>query len=236
MIITRDLKKVYGSHTALHGLNLSVGAGEIVCLLGANGAGKTTTINLILGFLPPTSGHVSVDGIDVATEPARARTRLAYVPENVMLYRHLSGIENLELFARLSRGARTKRDELMALLESVGMSAMAALKRSGTYSKGMRQKVGMAVALARGVPAMVLDEPLSGLDPLAANEVSASIRGLSTRGIAVLMATHDIFRAKDTGHRVGIMRDGRLLRELDTASVDHQALEHLYLSTMGRAA
>lgn len=236
MIIARDLEKVYGAHTALHGLNLSVGAGEIVCLLGANGAGKTTTINLILGFLPPTSGSVSVDGIDVGREPARARTRLAYVPENVMLYRHLTGLENLELFARLSRRARTHRDELMALLESVGLSATAAQRRSGAYSKGMRQRVGMAVALARGVPAMVLDEPLSGLDPLAANEVSASIRALSARGIAVLMATHDIYRAKDTGHRIGIMRDGRLLRELDTASVDHQSLENLYLETMGRAA
>ncbi|MBC7794489.1 MAG: ABC transporter ATP-binding protein, partial [Clostridia bacterium] len=200
------------------------------------GAGKTTTINLFLGFVPPTSGHLSVDGIDVLREPARARTRVAYVPENVMLYSHLSGLENLEFFARLSLRAKTSRDELLVLLESVGMSRDAAFHRSGTYSKGMRQKVGMAVALARNVPVMLLDEPLSGLDPLAANEVSHAIRGLSARGIAVLMATHDIFRAKDTGHRIGIMRGGRLVRELETRSIEHLALEKLYLEIMVDAA
>lgn len=211
-------------------------AGEIVCLLGANGAGKTTTINLFLGFTQPTSGSVSVDGVDVQRAPAEARARLAYVPETVMLYKHLSGFENLELFARLSLENPPSRRDLLAMLERVGLPSHAMHRPAGGYSKGMRQKVGIAIALTRRARALLLDEPLSGLDPVAANQLSGTIRDLASEGMAVLMATHDIFRAKDTGHRVGIMRRGRLVQDLHTHALAHQALEKLYLATMGSDA
>lgn len=236
MIETRDLTKYYGEFRALNALNLTVKTGEIVCLLGANGAGKTTTINLLLGFTQPTSGTALVCGVDVGRMPAEARKHIAYVPETVMLYRHLTGLENLAFFAELSGASDVSRPTLLEALQRVGLSAEAADRRSGGYSKGMRQKVGVAIALARGARVLLLDEPLSGLDPLAASELSSLVRGLGDEGMSVLMTTHDIFRAKDTGHRVGIMRDGVMVKQLATRDVDHMDLERLYLTTMGAAA
>ncbi len=236
MIEALGLTKSYGERRALDALTLKIDAGEIFCLLGANGAGKTTTINLLLGFSAPTSGTARVCGVDVTHAPAEARRHIAYVPETVMLYRHLSGLENLEFFAKLSRTGATDRRSLAASLKRVGLSAAAADQRASSYSKGMRQKVGVAVALARKARVLILDEPLSGLDPLAANELSRLIRELGESGMAVLMATHDIFRAKETGHRVGIMREGKLVRELATQDIEHQDLDRIYLTTMGAAA
>lgn len=236
MLSARDLTKRYGDVHALKGLNLEVAAGEVVCLLGANGAGKTTTISLFLGFSRPTSGIASVNGIDVAHHPAKARAHLAYVPESVMLYRHLTGAENLAFFMQLAGHPKPSRALLLESLESAGLSRAAAERRSSEYSKGMRQKVGVAIALARNAKALLLDEPLSGLDPVAASELTQVVRSLGDRGMAVLMVTHDIFRAKDAAHRIGIMRDGELVRTVDAREVAHDALEKLYLVTMGAAA
>ncbi|CAK9039504.1 Probable ABC transporter ATP-binding protein NosF [Durusdinium trenchii] len=172
--------------------------GEIVCLLGANGAGKTTTINLFLGFLEPSSGGAFVNGLNVGQAPLETKKHLAYIPEQVALYPQLSGMENLDYFLRLS-GIRKSRIQLISILKEAGLDEKATSRRASSYSKGMRQKVGIAIALAKNAKALLLDEPLSGLDPSAANALCVSLRRLRDEGRAILMATHDVFRAKEVG-------------------------------------
>lgn len=231
MLNARGLTKRFGAKTALEGLDLVVGAGEIVCLLGANGAGKTTTINLFMGFLEPTSGSATVDGIEVKASPIEARRRIAYIPENVALYPALTGLENLDYFARLT-GAKPTRSQLLGALQGAGLSEEDARRRVSSYSKGMRQKVGVAIALAKNASALLLDEPLSGLDPSAANALTKLLSGLKEGGRAVLMATHDVFRAKEIGTRVGIMKAGRLIDLIEPQSLDARELERIYLAHM----
>ncbi len=232
MLEAIDLKKVYGDHEALKGLNLRVNEGDIYCLLGANGAGKTTTINLFLNFVEPTSGTARVNGIDVVTNPLETKRYLAYIPEQVMLYGNLSGLENLEYFARLGGHDEYSAADYRGFLDRVGLQPDAASRRVRTYSKGMRQKVGVAVALAKQAKALLLDEPTSGLDPKASNEFSELLVQLKNDGAAILMATHDLFRAKETGSRIGIMKGGALVRELSTDEVSHADVERIYLEHM----
>lgn len=229
-LIARALTRRYGEVTALDALDLEVHAGELYCLLGANGAGKTTTINLFLGFLAPSSGVALVCGRPITPEEPEGRRQVAYIPETVMLYRNLTGVENLEYFTALGTGSAPSRDAMMQLLAEVGLSADQARQRVGGYSKGMRQKVGIAVAMAREARVLLLDEPTSGLDPRASNEFSGLLATLRARGAAILMATHDLFRAKESGTRVGIMKQGRLVAQLDTEAVGHADLEQLYLA------
>ncbi len=231
LLRARELTKVFRSNPALTGLNLTVSAGEIVCLLGANGAGKTTTINLFLGFLAPTSGAAFVDGTEVGADLRRVRGKLGYVPEQVSLYPALTGLENLDYFVKLG-GGRGDEKRLRGLLDEVGLDRGAAEQRVGGYSKGMRQKVGLAIALAKGAKALLLDEPLSGLDPSAANEFCHLLRRLADDGAAVLMATHDLFRARELADRIGIMKSGKLVEELSPESLDQAALEQIYLRHM----
>lgn len=232
MLEAIDLRKCYGDHEALRGLNLKVNGGDIYCLLGANGAGKTTTINLFLNFVDPTSGVARVNGIDVTQNPLETKRYLAYIPEQVMLYGNLTGLENLEYFARLGGHAEYTAADYRAFLDRVGLQAGAAGLRVRTYSKGMRQKVGVAIALAKQAQALLLDEPTSGLDPKASNEFSALLLQLRNDGAAILMATHDLFRAKETGNRIGIMKAGQLVRELSTDEVSHADVERIYLDHM----
>lgn len=231
MLEARQLVKHYGRHAALAGVSLTVAPGEIYCLLGANGAGKTTTINLFLNFISATSGDAFVNGINVADDPLGSKERLAYIPEQVMLYGPLSGLENLQYFSSLGGRALTD-DEGGVLLQQAGLAAEAADKPVGEYSKGMRQKVGVAIALAKRATALLLDEPTSGLDPKASNEFSALLEQLRAGGAAILMTSHDLFRAKESGSRIGIMREGKLLNELDSAEVSHRDLERIYLDLM----
>jgi ABC-2 type transport system ATP-binding protein len=232
MLEAINLRKIYGDHEALQGLNLKVNAGDIYCLLGANGAGKTTTINLFLNFVEPTSGTARVNGVDVTQSPLETKRYLAYIPEQVMLYGNLTAIENLEYFARLGGHAGYSAADYRSFLDRVGLQANAANLRVRTYSKGMRQKVGVAIALARQAKALLLDEPTSGLDPRASNEFSALLLQLRNDGAAILMATHDLFRAKETGNRIGIMKSGRLVQELSTDDVSHADVERIYLEHM----
>lgn len=232
MLEAINLTRSWNGHQALAGVSLAVAPGEIYCLLGANGAGKTTTINCFLGFVRPDGGKALVGGVDVTTDPQAARQRIAYIPETVMLYANLTGIENLEYFSALAGRTDLSRDRLATLLTEVGLDPGAADRRVGTYSKGMRQKVGVAMALAREAKALLLDEPTSGLDPQASNEFSALLRRLAGDGVAILMATHDLFRAREVGTRVGIMKRGRLVAEHSTESLGHADLEQLYLEQM----
>lgn len=231
-LVAKALTKRYGDVLALDNLDLAIGAGEVYCLLGANGAGKTTTISLFLNFVPPTSGEALVCDIDVTRDPLGAKQRIAYIPETVMLYRHLTALENLEYFAGLAVREPLDRDRLIAHLREVGLRDDQVHQRVGGFSKGMRQKVGIAMAITRQADVLLLDEPTSGLDPKASNEFSELIGQLRARGAAVLMATHDLFRAKESGTRVGIMKRGRLVAEFSTAEIGHADLEQLYLTHM----
>ncbi|MEM9533037.1 MAG: ATP-binding cassette domain-containing protein [Pseudomonadota bacterium] len=231
MLKASRLSKHFGATVALHELDLEVDRGEVLCLLGANGAGKTTTINLFLGFLDPTSGEARVDGLSVVEAPLETKAHLAYIPEQVALYPQLSGLENLEFFDRFA-GHKHSREALLDFLRSAGLPAEDALRRSATYSKGMRQKVGIAIALAKNAEALLLDEPLSGLDPAAANSFCSQLKKMRDEGRAVLMATHDIFRAKEVGSRIGIMKAGRLVDLLEASSLAATEIEQIYLAHM----
>jgi ABC-2 type transport system ATP-binding protein len=236
MLHAKDLTKKFSDQTALDALNLDVKRGDVFCLLGANGAGKTTTINLFLNFIAPSSGSASVNGIDVTQQPLESKKHLAYIPETVMLYGNLTGIENLSYFSTLS-GFSYSDAELLGFLVEAGLEKTAAEKRVSNYSKGMRQKVGIALALAKKASALLLDEPTSGLDPKASNEFSELLKKLSSpkgtsQGAAILMATHDLFRAKESGTHIGIMKHGKLLATMNTADISHTDLEKLYLDYM----
>ncbi len=228
MITANGLSKQYKNTIALHHLHLHIEAGSIYALLGANGAGKSTTINLFMGFIEPTAGEAFIGGKLVKAGGADTKSLLSYIPENVMLYPHLTGLQNLGFFSGLN-GRRYTDGELSDFLNRAGLQATAHRQKVGTYSKGMRQKVGIALALAKRAKALFLDEPTSGLDPLASNEFSGLLHTLKGEGVAVLMVTHDLFRAKETADRIGIMKEGRLRTEVAADSLSATALEELYV-------
>lgn len=231
MLQAIQLTKQYQQHTALDQLNLQVGKGEIFCLLGQNGAGKTTTINLFLGFLEATSGQVLINGAQVVPGSAGTRKWIAYIPEIVMLYGQLTGIENLRYFSKLA-GFNYDDKALTAFLLKSGLQQEAHRKRVQAYSKGMRQKVGIAIALAKNAAAIFMDEPTSGLDPHATEEFTAIVKEMSSEGKTIFMATHDIFNAVNLGGTIGIMRNGKLVHVLHAGSVSAMELQQLYLETI----
>ncbi len=229
LLEARQLVVNYKNHRAIDTLDLSVPAGCVYALLGGNGAGKTSTINTFLGFNRPTDGNVFIDGESPDQNPTMVRAKVAYLPENVALYEYMSGLENLRFFCTLAN-IRLSRQHAHDLLVNTGLQTDAHERRVSTYSKGMRQKVGLAIASAKQAKVMLLDEPTSGLDPSAANDFAQRIRAAADLGMAVLMATHDLFNAKQVADRIGIMKAGRLVEEFDAHTVAHDELEHKYLA------
>lgn len=226
----KNLHKTFGEKVALNDLNFKIQQGEIYCLLGQNGAGKTTTINLFLGLLKPDSGQALVNSIPVSDQENLSES-LAYIPEVVQLYGDLSGIENLDFFSRLAGQIYTK-SKLEAFLTQANLREDAHHQRLSKYSKGMRQKVGIAIALAKHASFILMDEPTSGLDPKATEEFSKICKGLSETGTGVFMATHDIFNAVNIGSRIGIMKEGAIVYESNTEDITAQELQELYLKTI----
>ena len=220
---------------ALDHLNLDVRAGEIYCLLGANGAGKTTTINLFLGFIPPTEGSCLINGIDISKDPLEAKKYVSFVSENVMLYGNFTARQNLDFFARLGGMTALTKDDYYRAMRRVSLQEKAFDQRVKNFSKGMRQKLGIAIAIVKDAPAVLLDEPTSGLDPKAAAEFLDIMAELRTEGKAVLMSTHDIFRAKEIGDRVGIMKEGRLVMERNRGELQNEDLNRIYIDYMESA-
>jgi ABC-2 type transport system ATP-binding protein len=234
MLCAKGLTKDHGANRALEDVSFTVRPGEIFSLLGANGAGKSTTIKLFLGFLKPTSGSVEVDGLDPQRDPRGVRRRLLYIPETVALYEELTGYENLDYFARLAGVEDRSQARLRECLAAAGLAADVFGRRVGQYSKGMRQKVGVAVAIIKEAKALLLDEPTSGLDPEASAEFHDLLVRQRDRGAAILMATHDLFRAREVATTIGLMQAGRLRRTLDASQITPNDLESLYLEEMGR--
>lgn len=231
MIALKDVSKKYKANNALEHLNLKVNSGEIYALLGANGAGKTTTINLLLGFLEPSSGEVSLDGIAPYSNKKAISNRVAYIPENVSLYPYLSGQENLDYFCSLA-GIKKAKDKQKAILSKCGLQQEFHDKRVSEYSKGMRQKVGIAIAYAKEAKVLLLDEPASGLDPSASNELTTLLKQLAGEGASILMASHDLFRVRETADRIGILKQGALVEELNAKEISANNLEEMYLQYM----
>jgi ABC-2 type transport system ATP-binding protein len=213
---------------ALDAFSIVVPDGHLVALLGANGAGKSTTMRCFLDFTRPTEGQALVDGIDVAREPLRAKARLAFVPEMVAVHESLSGRQNLAFFAGLDGRTPPRRDEAVARLVAAGLAPDAAERPVREYSKGMRQKLGLAIAAARGAHNLLLDEPTSGLDPDAAADLMTSLLALRGAGAAILMATHDVFRARDAADHIVILRRGRTIASLARAEFVGRDPERLY--------
>lgn len=231
MLKTINLHKKYNDFTALQSLNLEVGKGEIYALLGQNGAGKSTTINILLGLIKATSGDAFINNISVKDHPQKIKKELAYIPETVLLYPNLTGIENLDFFSKIA-GYNYTRSELAAFLRHTGLQEAAHHKTLGGYSKGMRQKVGIAIALAKDAKVLLLDEPTSGLDPIATAEFTEIIRQLGQEGRTILMATHDIFNAVSVASNIGIMKQGQLVQNLQSKPFTAEELQELYLKTI----
>lgn len=232
MLETKDLCKRYeDGNLALDSLNLKVEEGEIFCLLGANGAGKTTTINLFLNFIEPTSGLATINGIDVNKEPLETKKYVSYVSENVMLYGNFSARQNLDFFSKLG-GKNLSKEALYNHLRRVGLEEDAFERKLKKFSKGMRQKVGLAIAIAKDADNILLDEPSSGLDPKAGAELMNMLKELSNEGKSIFMCTHDIFRAKEIADKVGIMKEGRLVMMRTHKELLEDDLERIYLDYM----
>jgi ABC-2 type transport system ATP-binding protein len=228
-----DLSKRYEDGVlALDHLNLDVRPGEVYCLLGANGAGKTTTINLFLNFIPPTTGTCYIQGIDVTKDPLEAKKYVSFVSENVMLYGNFTARQNLEFFAKLGGKTNLTKEQYYQVMRRVSLQEKAFEQRVKTFSKGMRQKLGISIAIIKDAPAVLLDEPTAGLDPKAAEEFLEILGELKNEGKAILMSTHDIFRAKEIGDRVGIMKEGRLVMERTREELQYEDLVKIYIDYM----
>jgi len=228
-----NLSKIYedGTH-ALSDVSFEVEAGMIYAMLGGNGAGKTTTINIFLNFIAPTSGKVLIDNINCTEEPLAAKEKIAYVSENVMLYANFTAFQNLDFFAHIAGKTHYSKDDYARVLKRVGLQEEAFNRKLKTYSKGMRQKCGIAIAILKDAPVIILDEPTSGLDPKAGYEFIALLTSLKEEGKAVFMSTHDIFRAHDIADKVGILNNGKLVMEQSKDQLKGQDLQELYVNHM----
>ena len=233
MLETKDLTKKYEDGLlALDHLNIKVEAGEIFCMFGANGAGKTTAINLILGFIPPTEGTAFVEGVDVVKEPLRSKEYISYVSENVMLYGNFTAYQNLDYFSKLAGKRNLKKSDYAQVMDRVGLQKEAYDMRAKNFSKGMRQKLGIAVAILKDAPNLILDEPTSGLDPKSGQEFLDLLLELKEREKSIFISSHDIFRAKFIADRVGFMRQGKLVMMKTSDDLKGEDLNDLYLQYM----
>ena len=233
MLEAKELTKTYEDGImALDHLNLKVETGEIFCMFGANGAGKTTAINLFLNFIPPTEGTVFIEDIDMTQEPLKAKDFVSFVSENVTLYGNFSAFQNIHYFTKLAGKRNLTRDDYAKVMKRVGLQEDAFNMRTKNFSKGMRQKLGIAIAIIKDAPNIILDEPTSGLDPRSGQEFLVLLSELRDLGKSIFMSTHDIFRAKFVADRVGFMQKGKLVMLKTKEELAGEDLNQLYIEYM----
>jgi len=222
-IVTKNLTKRYGDFTAVDNLTLEIGRGEVFGLLGPNGAGKSTTILMLMGMTEPSEGSVRVCGLDPVRQPIEVKRHVGYLPEDVGFYDDLSGLENLIYTARLNALSEEEaRNRSLHLLERVGLLEEAN-KKAGKYSRGMRQRLGLADVLLRNPEVIILDEPTLGIDPSGIRDFLQMIVTLSRKeGITVLFSSHNLHQVQQVCDRVGIFVKGHLLAQGDIASLTRQ--------------
>lgn len=212
LIYADSLRVARGTTKVLQGLSFSVAKGEVYALLGGNGAGKSTTLQVCLGLIRPQSGTIRINNVDPIADPNIARQNIAYLPENVALYPHLNPIENIRYFLDIS-GDRRSREAIIHVLDAVGLEADVHRQPLNKYSKGMKQKTAIALALLRDAPVLLLDEPTSGLDPVAAKDLYELVLQLKDKGMSVLMVTHDLLGTTDIADRIGLLAHGKIIEE-----------------------
>jgi len=206
-----------GGQRVLDGVDFTVEQGEVFALLGGNGAGKSTTLLTFLGFVQPTKGNARINGKSVSDDIKAVHKQVAYLPEAANLYPHLSAWENLDYFLSLAK-APNSRSAINQALDTVGLAEDARGRRLEGYSKGMRQKVGIALAILREAPILLLDEPTSGLDPVAIDEFNAIIVAMASKGTTILMVTHDVYGACQVASHIGLLQNGQMVGSFQAAA------------------
>ncbi len=224
VIEARRLQKRYGTVAAVDGIDLTVRRGEIFGLLGPNGAGKTTTILMLLGLTEVSAGELQVHGLDPRRDPLAVKRRVAYLPDSVGFYDTLSARENLRYMARLAGLPRAEIDKRID--ESLGRVGLAGAKelKTAAFSRGMKQRLGLAEVLLKGADIAILDEPTSGLDPQATFELLDIIRDMKRDGIAVLLSSHLLDRVQAVCDRVALFHQGRIVLQGTVAELAQQVL------------
>ena len=224
VIEAKGLTKTYGSAVAVDHISFNVGRGEIFGLLGPNGAGKTTTILMLLGLTEISGGEVSVLGFNPAREPLSVKRRVGYLPDMVGFYDGLSAADNLRYTARLIGFRLAEREKRIAdALERVGLAEHAE-QRVATFSRGMRQRLGLAEILMKGAQIAILDEPTSGLDPHATTELLGIIRGFKAEGVSVLLSSHLLERVQSVCDRVALFSAGKIALMGSVSELGRQVL------------
>lgn len=236
VIETQNLTKRYGDQAAVQGLNLRVPAGEVFGLLGPNGSGKTTTILMLLGLTEPSDGQVRVLGLDPVRAPLQVKAHVGYLPDSVGFYDELSAFENLAYIARLNGLPRADAGRRIGdALERMGLSEVAQ-HRVGTFSRGMRQRLGLAEILLKHPKVIILDEPTLGLDPEAARDFLRTIRRFKEEGITVLLSSHLLHQVQAICDRVGLFHRGKMVLEGSVQELAQRVLGnafHIHLETQG---
>ena len=234
VIEAKGLTKKYGRFTAVDNLDLQIEEEQIFGFLGPNGAGKTTTMNVLLGFLPPTSGAAFLFGVDVR-QPI-ARQRIGYLPELTYYYKFLTVEELLRFYARIFKIPKSEVDQRINQVLSLVELDSVRKRLIKTYSKGMQQRVGLAQALINKPDLLILDEPTSGLDPIGRMKVREIIQRLKNEGKTVFFSSHELGEVETVSDRIAIMYEGKIKVEGKVSDLQHQYqcdLEKIFLKVIG---
>ncbi len=213
----KNLTKDFDGFKALQNLNLTVYKGEIFAFIGANGAGKTTTMNILVGLIEPTEGDAIINGYSIVKNPIDVKRSIGFLPESVYLYGSLTARQNVRYIADLNGGVEEKKiDEV---LDKVGLQSVKD-RKAGTFSKGMRQRLGVACVLVKNPKVLFLDEPTSGLDPTGKTDIQNLLRNLSKEGMTIFYSSHILGEVEDVANRVGILHNGKLERILEGKDIE----------------
>jgi len=212
MIRTENLTKVYNGKAAVDGLDLEIGEGDIFGFLGPNGAGKSTTILMLTGMIEPTGGRCFVDGIEVAKDPLNVKEIIGYLPEDVGFYGNMTGEQNLDYFARFyGMDARKRKERIAELLELVHLDGVT--QKAGEYSRGMKQRLGLAQALINDPKVLFFDEPTANLDPEGVREYRELVLALAGEGKTVFVSSHILSEVREVCRTVGLLAKGKLVAQ-----------------------